>query len=298
MDHIGVNVYFWGDAEPRRLLVDGLRPWALEAFQEGLARRFWYCPFDARGPHVFAIFALGETGEEERARLREFLAARVDAFLRESPSLAAPDPGELEQRHAECRGKFMCNADREEGLAPNNSFILFDQEPDGYPWSMSSGIAAADDLCQLLSDLSFWCLSQLERGSQTPAAIRWLAAVDRALARHGQSAADSWELHATTLVLPLAERLKSQRDEVLSSLPAAVSERNRQVFSRLWQDAGSDSLMEAHADRLVEIVTAERRFRTLRDVNHGILGQLGQPVMFHIPLVLYAWQRNLPPSPI
>ena len=295
MDHVGINVYFWGAAEMRRLLVEGLRPWALEAFQEGLARRFWYCPFDARGPHVFAIFV---TGEEERARLRDFLAARIGAFLRESPSPAAPDPAELEQRHAECRGKFMCRADREEGLAPNNTFVLFDQEPDGYPWSMSSGMAAADDLRQLLSDLSFWCLSQLERGSQTPAAIRWLAAVDRALARHGQTAADSWELHATTLVLPLAERLKSQRNEVLSSLPAAVSERNRQIFSKLWQ-VESDGLMEAHADRLVEIVTAEDgRFRTLRDVNHSVLGQLGQPVMFHIPLVLYAWQRNLPPSRI
>lgn len=298
MDHLGVNIYYWGAAEQRRLLLGVLRPCALDARRQGITRRFWYCCFDARGPHIFALF----TTAGEQARLRDLLERRLQAFLQETPSRAALGLGELERRHAECRGKTLSAADRGDDLAANNSYVFFSQPGGGYPLWMDSGMSAADEFWRQLDDLTFWTLEHLERGSHPAMAIHWLAAVDHALHRLGQPAEAYWRFHAETLLPALSERLAIHGDEVLVSLPGVLSERNHWSFSKAWNEEGEFSL-GFDVDRMIEVVMRDdgrslrQRLRVLREVNHGTLGQLHQPVRFHVPLVLYAWQRNLVLSP-
>jgi hypothetical protein len=297
MLHVGINVYFQGDAEQRRLLLDGVRAWALAARAGGLSDAFWFCSFDARGPHVFAIFA---TTAEKREALLALLEERASAFLRESPSTAALPDEEVLRRHEECRGKALCSADEEEGIAENNTFRLFDHAPDRYPLWVASGLADPAAYWREVDRIAFWALERREEGSGTAAAVRWLAAVDRALDRLGVPADEYWRRHASTLIPALAERLQSEEDEVLASLPGAVGERNLRAFESLW---GESPAHDALAGPAVEMLLGDagrsqaRRLGLLRELNHNVLSQLGQPVRAHIPLVLFAWQRKLSGSP-
>jgi hypothetical protein len=291
MLHVGINVYFWGDAEQRRLVLDGVRRWALEARAQGLSDAFWFCRFDARGPHVFALFA---TTAENRERLRAFLGARAEAFLRDAPSTVELGEGELRERFAQCRGKVLCAADAGSDLAPNNSFVLFDQEPHRYPLWMGAGMADPGELWRAADAVALWALERVEEGSGQRAAMRWIAAVDHALQRLAVPAEEYWRMHAATLIPALAARLETEEHEVLASLPAAVGERNGQVFTAAWSDP-----VPGIADHAVELVMtqspAAQRFAVLRELNHTVLNQLGQPVRVHIPLVLHAWRCNLAP---
>jgi hypothetical protein len=296
MAYMGANIYYWGAGEQRTLLLNGVRRWALEARSRALADRFLYCRFDARGPHVTALF----TGAAEaQASLREFLDVQIRSFLLEFPSSAAVAPEEIERRHLECRGKSLCVADREDGLAPNNSFVLFQHTPRDYPFWLGSGMASADEFWQRLDRLTFWTLEQLEGPGLQAKAIRWLAAVDRSLQRGGLPAESYWRLHATTLLPSLRERLKTEEEEVKSSLRRAVGDRNCEVFSKIWNELSSGGDHEFDVDGIVDLIAADRdrtleqRLSLLREVNHLVLGQLSQTVNFQIPMVLYAWHCSL-----
>ncbi|MBV9773856.1 MAG: hypothetical protein JO040_07895, partial [Gemmatimonadetes bacterium] len=113
--------------------------------------------------------------------------------------------------------------------------------------------------------------------------------------RAGADPAEFWRHHAKTLLVHLEERLEADEAQVLATLPTVVGERNREVFTRLWDETPA----WPPARRLVEIVlagdgrTPGQQRALLREINHFTLAQLGQPVMHHIPLILYAWQRNL-----
>jgi hypothetical protein len=78
-----------------------------------------------------------------------------------------------------------------------------------------------------------------------------------------------------------------------------VGERNAQAFGRVWEQAERDGPAAEGAAEIAALAAAEpagTREAVFREVNHGVLQQLGQPVSLHVPLVLYAWHRSLAPD--
>jgi hypothetical protein len=296
MTHLALHVYFWGESELNRLLTDCLGPAARDLRERGLLDRFWFTVFDTRGPHVIAILT---ASDQAIAAVRQQLCARLDRYLTEHPSTTLLTAGEIERRHAECRGKKLSAIDSEPGFAPNNSYQMAAHGPDGYPFKHGAGVPAADELWGAVQDVAFWAIDQRRDGTATAAAVRWIGWVNGALEGAGADAAKCWRYHAQTLLVYLEERLRKDEAAVLDALPGTVSERNRVVFDRLWDEEARPPA----CDRLVEIAladdgrTPEQKLQLLRDLNHCTLAQLGQPVQHHIPLILYAWQRSLQLQP-
>ena len=114
--------------------------------------------------------------------------------------------------------------------------------------------------------------------------IRWAAALDGALREAGVAEA-FWRYHAETL-LP----------GVGASVETAISARNRETFSRLWNEVKISGSPWPQIPRLVEVALsvhqAEWRFIALRETVHGVWRQLGLPVALEVSLVLFAWGRN------
>lgn len=293
MTNIGFNVYYWGHKEQQHLLKDGLGQWAKEARERGWLRRLWFCPYDARSPHVFAIFSAADTNGNE---VRHYLQDRIQSFIAQNPSQAQLTSQEISDRHRGCRGRTMNSADREAGPALNNSFRIFEHAPSDYPFWLSSRVRDADEFWERLDLVCFWALEQAG-GDVTRAAIRWLAAVDRSLAKQNVARADYWRYHAGSLLLGLEESVRKQQYPVAEWLHKAVPERNRQVLSALWSE--SENRPPLDVDGLVHLIlshsgsTLEQKFSVLRSVNHFAFLQLGQIGLQEIPIILYAWQRNL-----
>lgn len=294
MIHVAAVVYFWGESQQDRLLCECLGPLAAELRSEGSASRLWFDRYDARGPHVFVVLSVPEDAAAETFRRLE---ERIRTYLVDRPSSQELSREELEARHAGCRGRCQCEADRRPGLAENNSFCLFAHDPRGYPFRLSEGVAGEGELWDLIDHRSFQSIRELapqSQGTATAAGARWIAAVDRALRLAGRGAGEYWRYHAGTLLLPLEQRLAEGESEVLAALPGWIGERNRTVFSRLWEEVERSDPWPG-SRRLVTIATSEngrapgRRWALLREIDHFILRQLGLPVRIHIPLILYAW---------
>jgi hypothetical protein len=289
---LGAHVYRWSTPDQVRLLRDGLRPAAREARSRGLTSRFWYTLFDARGPHVFALFAAAD--RSRRRELADFLGDRLAGWLAAHPSAAPLDRDEVERRHAACRGKVLAAIDAEAGLAANDSLHLFEHPAGGYPFATAAGIVRPHELWRRLDPLALWALDHV---GEAASAVRLAAVVDHALGAAGVSAAGFWRYVATTLLVPLGERLASDEAGVVAALPAMVGERNTLAFGRLWSAVphGDDPPAAAAVRLVVEDGRRplEHRFRLLREIVHVALAQLLQGVQARIPLVLYAWHRNL-----
>jgi hypothetical protein len=296
MFHFGVNIYHWGEREQLALLIDGLRPLAQELRHEGLSEGFWFTRFDARGPHVFAVFSVPPA---RRFLLEERATKRLGRYLSQHPSRRVLTPAELEERHLSCRGKVLCAADHETGFAANNSTACFEHASTAYPFCHTVGLDRERELWRLLGDASLWTLDRVAAGRGTASAMSWIASVDEGLRRAGAAAGGFWRHHASSLILTLEKRLRSTEDEVLASLQAAVGETNRRLFTPIWKHAESGGPAWPGIPRLLDIVLADdgrserQRWALLREINHWTLAQLTQPVQAHIPLVLFAWQRNL-----
>jgi hypothetical protein len=296
MSYVGANIYYWGKQEQRRLLLEGVGPWALEARSRGLVHGLWYCQFDARSPHLFVLFS---AAPETRPALEIYLHAEIEKFLLSQPSGAWLSTEELEQRHQQCRGKSLCAADKEEGLANNNSFVIFEHPQDAYPLRLSSGMAAAREFWNGMDRLTLWALHQLQEGNGEKAAIRWLAAVDQSLRRQGVRNPAYWAFHAGTLIPSLRSRLETARGEVEAALQHVITKQNRELFSAIWDQIRDGWEIGFDVDGFTQIILAEDgreqdlRFHVLREVNHTLLQQLGQAVRLHVPIVLFAWQSNL-----
>jgi hypothetical protein len=292
MTHIGVNIYWWGEMEQQRLLRDGVRSWAVQARRARLAHGLWYCLFDARGPHVFLLLW---TRKEMQTDLLAFLETEIRHFCEHVPSRVLLSPDELAQRHRECRGRVLCQADRAERLANNNTFEVFTHEPDGYPLWFSAGMANTAEFWRSMDALAFQNLERLVAGGLQTAAIRCLASVDGALDKLGFRTEPFWRLYASTLILPL-----SQRSSIESGvLQRALGEHNRAIFDRLWNERPEDPAQQPGIGRLVKLILSddglplEQRYRVLRELTHSVLAQLFQTADRRIPMVLYAWQRSL-----
>jgi hypothetical protein len=294
--YFGANIYYWGTAEQNYLLVQGVRAWARNAQEKGLARHFWYFRFDTRGPHLFLLFA---TTVQAEPLLRQYLEMQIAKFLKNRPSAEPLSQEEIEKRHKECRGKAFNIADFEQGFAANNSFAAFRHDSMHYPLNFTNGMPLADELWRRLDNIAFWAIDQLDNDPAMKA-IRWLAAVDQALHRGGFPAEAYWRFHACTLLLPLRERLAANEADVLAMVPRLVSDNNRRVFSDAWEQVALGNFAGVDADALVALTmrdpgrTLEQRFLLLREINHAVMAQLGQWVKFQIPIIVYAWSRNIP----
>jgi hypothetical protein len=285
---LAANVYHWGWAEQRRLLCDCLGPAAAGLRASGLARWFSFMPFDTRGPHVLARLGV-RPGDLETVR-RE-LAGALDAYLAQSPSGVELSGEELRRRHEQCRGKMLCALDGEPGIAPNNSYRMCAEEQRDAP--------GADELREMEEAGSFWALEQLRAGSEGVAAIRWVAAVQMALARAHPAPERYWSHHAGSLLLRLTPA-PAEGGGAPDLLPL-IGERNLASFARAWTYEERRGPVWPHAERLVEMALAAGRddeaegWRVLRSAAHRTLLQLAQPVKSHIPLIVYAWHLSMQP---
>jgi hypothetical protein len=294
--HLGANVYTWGEDAQDRLLVDCLGTAADELRSRGLLELFWYDRFDARGPHLFALFTVPTHAAESA---RALLADRIEDHLRKFPSTLFLSREEVETRHAECRGKALAAVDRQPGLVENNTYCLFEQPPHGYPFRVSQGLAGEAELWGFWDDLVHWVLQQIRNrpeNSHSGTAVRWFAQLDQAVASTGE-ATSFWRYYATTLLPPLTGRLATEEEEVLRALPTWVGDKNRKAFSRIWDSSIRSLLLWPHFAQLVTLATREEgeaslRWNILREVVHCTLKQLGVPVSLHVPLVLFAWERG------
>jgi hypothetical protein len=230
------------------------------------------------------------------------LTERLGIYFANHPSTEVLSPERLAELHSETRGKALCAEDALPGMAANNSFAFFAHDRRGYPFALSAGLPGEAELWPLLDDLARWAIRQIAaraEGSLVGVAVRWAAGLDAALEETGL-AQGYWRFHATTLVLPLEERLATAEEEVLGSLPSTVGEKNRATFSRVWESVATEGPGWPHLRRLVELAAppndarpAAWRFRALREAVHCGWKQLGLPVQLHIPLVLFAWNRSL-----
>lgn len=285
MDHLALNVYLWDWPGQDRLAADCLAPLARAMRAEGVARRFTFSRFDARGPHLFALLSV-PAGRADEARGR--VEAAVGAWLAENPAERSLSAEELEQRHAECRGKRLCALDDAEGFAEPGSFAIAAHGPPRWPFGTFP--EGDDALWEEVTELALWSAARLGEGSRTGAAIGWIAAADHALGRQGADAAAYWRHHAGTLLPGMRERLPSDDDALLALLEGAVGARNRATFDLAWSAPAGP---RADAGALVAAALRAGGEGTLREANHLTLLQLGLPVRAHVPLVLHAWHRNL-----
>lgn len=295
MRHLALNVYFWGDDEQNRLLTDCLGPAARELWEERSLRRFWVHRFDARGPHLMTLLGFPADHAEEA---RRHLAARLDLYLVRSPSTAVLTAQELQARHDACRGSRLSSLDARGGFATNNSYAFAPQPADAFPYRRVAGREEEAELNDLLGELTFWCVEQVRAGTATVGAIRWIAALDRAIARAGRDPGCFWQWYAATLLPTLGERIAGGDAEVAALLERRIGERNRTVFDTIWSAAGSEPPAWPGAYRLAELALGPdaagpaHQWPFTRDLVHAVLAQLGLHVMSRIPLVLYAWLRG------
>src|SRR5690606_27208666 len=114
---LGCTIYHHGAREQDRLLTGCIGPLARALTARGLCHELWWTRFDARAPHVRALF----TGRADAMpALREQVAAAVSAHLAGSPSRAELPEGERAERHRACRGKIQSPVDGHPGHPDNN----------------------------------------------------------------------------------------------------------------------------------------------------------------------------------
>lgn len=297
MKHVGINVYLWGERDRDRFLIDCLGPVACALRDGGTADWFWFDRFDARGPHVFALFTTGSGNGEVAELLRDTVAD----YLAVHPSTSRLEPEELLQRHTGCRGVALCSADNLPGLATNNSFELFDHKTTGYPFFLAGGRATAEELWRLLERAALWVINQLSSGPDAAArvGIQWIASVDHQLRLAGADALTYWHHHLVTLVYSFKDRLDPDDPQVVSKVDQAIGKRNRRLFAAAWSQAGQNGPCWESLPRLVEISLSGMDTDPLgpwalqRELDHFTLKQLGLSHSLHIPLILFAWHRNL-----
>ena len=293
--HVGLNVYVWGGEAQDRLLVECLGPAACELRSSGLTSGFWFDRSDVRGPHIFGIFT---TSAWAAPRVADHVSSRLDDYLSTRPSTRSLSRETLEARHLECRGVTLSAADADVGFADNNSYRLFEHEREGYPFSISAGLPAAEQLWGVARDLTLWSIEQLSRKRSTAAAVRCIAAFDESLRRASMNAEDCWRHHAASLIPALEERLAAGDAEILAALPAAVGQDNWRAFSRVWEEVERDPATWRPLERLLQLAVGgeawpvDRTWALLREVKHVTLKQLGLPVALHLPLILFAWHRS------
>lgn len=295
--HLGLVIYCWGLDEQTRLLVECLAPLVTELRNRWL-KRFWFDRFDARGPHVFALF----TVPAERLALTTSLAEqRLKSYLMNQPSVTELSRDELEARHRGCRGAALCEVDAEAGLAANNTLRFCEQPAERYPFSLAQGLTGPERLFDLLDELTGWSLAQLAcqpAGSAPIAlAVRWLANLFDVLPDWFEDPQAYWRFHTATLVRRIAFAV--DHDELILRVTRSVGESNDAVLTRLWKRARSAPPAWPALSQLVQVLAGAdeargpQRHRLLREIVHVTMRQLGVPARLEIVLLLFCWRESL-----
>ncbi len=299
--NLGLVAYVWGALHQDRLLLECLAPAVAEWRAQGLASRFWFDRYDARGPHLFAVLTLPDAGAPAVASR---LAARLGEHLAAHPSSQVLTPEQLASRHRQTRGRAQCAADELPGFAANNSFEIFPHPPQGYPFRLSAGLPGADVLWDLVADLTLWTIGRLAGRPGSPATatgLRWIASVARELRLAGARPADYLRHHAATLVPALSEGVGPEEEtSALAGLAAGVGSANP-ALAEAWAEVAATGPVWPGLPRLIRLVLRGGQgggaegppaWALLREIDHAVLKQLGLPVALHIPLALYAWRRS------
>jgi hypothetical protein len=299
--YLGVNVYCWSQTEQNLLLAECLKPATDELRERFDSVRFWFDRFDARGPHIVALFTLpaGAVPDAE-SRLRP----RLESFFAAHPPGGMVRVEEAEKRHVSCRGAYLSDLDRGSDLAPEGSYAFFEHSASGYPYRLTRGLPPGVErrVWDLLDELSLWTVRQLAidpAGAPVRTAVLWSAAFDQILNRLHPHPEDYWRFHASTLLFGLPKKLEEGEPQVLASLPAAIGEKNAKSFGALWDEVVRQGprwhpLEELLGCVLTEAETpADSPWRLPREIVHWTLKHLCLYVGAEIPLVLYAWHRNL-----
>ena len=298
MPYLGLTIYRWGWQFQDHLLKNWLEPTLAELKREKVVRTFWFDRFDARGPHLSIVLPLADTSVAE---VTERVSPSLARYLATFPSKHPLSPDEVAAFHKACRGKMQCEADRLPGLAENDTFLTYEHPAWDFPFSLSQGLKGEDELWALVGDLSARSIAELaaDRAVPTRAAVRWVAAADLALESGGLDAAAYWCYHASTLLLPLKQRLAAEEERVLRDLPGWIGEVNRKRFETIFDEVATADEVWPHLPRLVEIVSSRNdsqpagHWALLREIQHSMLKQLGLGVALHIPLILFVWNRRL-----
>lgn len=298
---LGANVYCWAQAAQNRLLLECLAPAVREIRDQLGPLRFWFDRFDARGPHVISLLTL-PAGAETGAR--QLLAARIESFFSAYPERGTLPRESVEKRHESCRGKIFCDLDREPGIAPEGTYRLFAHSPEGFPYRLTRGLpcASAEAVWDLVDDLTSWTLREIaanpERGAPQVAAL-WLARLEQELRNAHPRPEEYWRFHATTLLRGLSRRLEEDEEGVLAGLPDTINRHNAETLPAVWQQAAAGPARWPRVTELLRRAAPAGEpahpgdWRLLREIVHWTLKQLCLYVETEIPLVLYAWQRNL-----
>lgn len=284
----GLVVYVWGRREQDRLLGECLLPAVSALRRRGRSAGFWFDRFNARGPHLFALLD-GDAAEIAA------VAELVEHYLAQRPSSVRLTEAELLAHHAGCRGKTLCSADGEPGMAPNNSLRIVAQPANGYPFHLAAGLAARRQVWSLLDRHFLWIGEQVASAPpehRRRQALLWAAAADRRLAESG-AAGDYWRYHAETLWPGIGARFGGrQRDAgAVENLDETIGTRNLRLLDAAWR-ADHEPVPASRATALVDVLAAEGTAgrALLREVNHWTLKNLGLPVRLHLPVALYGWR--------
>jgi hypothetical protein len=294
--HLGLVAYCWGMSEQSRLLASCLAPAVADLRGHGL-RRFWFDRFDARGPHVFALFTVPSERFEE---VRNLLDSRLAAWLADHPCQVEITEEELIARHRACRGIALCEVDAEEGFAANNTVRFFEQPHDGYPFTFGRSLADPDQLWDLLDGLTAWMLDRLARepgSTPTDAGVRWLASLAHILPRHFVAPEAYWHHHVASLI-PNLQRAADD-EEMVRRVTRALGERNEAALAAVWEGARPEPLPWPDLPRLLDLLASADSSKgpgpkeLLRMIVHIALKQLGVPIKLQRTLLLYGWKQNL-----
>jgi hypothetical protein len=299
--YVGANVYCWDQEAQNRLLIDCLQPCAEELRRETGFTRFWFDRFDARGPHVVALLTV-PLGADLLAADR--LEGQLNAFLSTHSRPSTTSLEEVEKRHLSCRGMALCPIDGEPDIAPDNSFRLFTHSSWGYPFRLTRGLPeeTAWETWELLDKLSAWTISRLAAvhgGSTSRTAVRWLASFEQILREACSQPEQYWRFHASSLLFGLPKQLEENESRVREALQSAISQQNEQAFSAIWDEEEISGPCWPGLRELLRCVLTEADppaplpWRLPREIVHWTLKQLCLYVAAEIPLVLYAWRRNL-----
>jgi len=170
-----------------------------------------------------------------------------------------------------------------------------------YPFFLTRSLAGSGELWSLLEEAAFWIIDRLREYPDATArtAIDWLASVDSRLRLEGVDASRYWRYHLTTLLHSVEGRLETDEQAVISGLKQAIGEKNRMLFSRIWSEVELTGPRWPPISQLEKVVLSERRqdipafWALQREIDHFTLKQLGLSHPLHIPLILFAWHRNL-----
>jgi hypothetical protein len=295
---LGIVVYLWGALHQDRLLVECLAPAVAELRRQGLARGFWFDRFDVRGPHLFAVLFVPRAAVPE---ISGRLAEQLGGHLAAHPSTKVHRPEHLARRDEESRLRRQCEPDGRPGLGVNNTFEIFEHPAGGYPFGLSAGLPAEDELWDRVAGLTLWAIGQLAARPGIPAtaaAQRYVASVSAELRLAGARPADYWRYHVPTLIPDLfAGMSPEETDLALTALSADVGTRNPDLAAAWAEVAVTGSAWPGLAG-LIHLILAgvgdglAPPWPLLREIDHCVLKQLGVPSVLQIPPTLYAWRRG------